>query len=67
MDPRNQISRISGSGAPRQHRSERPLVERKAHLKKLIDGTDIRFSESFEIAGREMFNNLPAAAGCRPR
>ena len=32
-----------------------PLIERKAHLKKIIDGTDIQFSESFEIDGREMF------------
>ena len=32
-----------------------PLIERKAHLKKLIDGTDIQFSESFEIDGAEMF------------
>ena len=32
-----------------------PLIERKAHLKKIIDGTDIQFSESFEIEGREMF------------
>ena len=32
-----------------------PLVERKAHLKKLISGTDIQFSESFEVDGREMF------------
>jgi len=31
-----------------------PLVERKAHLKRLVDGTDVQFSESFEVAGREM-------------
>jgi bifunctional non-homologous end joining protein LigD len=29
-----------------------PLIERKAHLKKLIAGTDIQFSESFEGDGR---------------
>ena len=29
--------------------------ERKAHLKKIIDGTDIQFSESFEVDGKEMF------------
>jgi bifunctional non-homologous end joining protein LigD len=34
-----------------------PLFERKAHLRKLIAGTDIQFSESFEIDGREMFQH----------
>ncbi|MBR1238367.1 non-homologous end-joining DNA ligase [Bradyrhizobium sp. AUGA SZCCT0182] len=32
-----------------------PLVERKAHLKKLIAGTDLQFSESFEVDGPDMF------------
>jgi len=32
-----------------------PLIERKAHLKKIIDGTDVQFSESFEVDGKEMF------------
>jgi bifunctional non-homologous end joining protein LigD len=32
-----------------------PLTERKTHLKKLIDGTDIQFSESFEVDGGEMY------------
>ena len=32
-----------------------PLFQRKAELKKILDGTDIQFSESFEIDGREMF------------
>ena len=32
-----------------------PLFERKTELKKIIDGTGIQFSESFEIEGREMF------------
>ncbi|WP_213290944.1 RNA ligase family protein [Bradyrhizobium sp. sGM-13] len=32
-----------------------PLIERKSLLKKTIGGTDIQFSESFEIDGREMF------------
>ena len=32
-----------------------PLIERKTHLKKIIDGTDIQFSESFEVDGKEMF------------
>nr|WP_249810554.1 non-homologous end-joining DNA ligase [Bradyrhizobium sp. 157] len=32
-----------------------PLIERKAHLKKLIERTAIQFSESFEIDGKEMF------------
>ena len=32
-----------------------PLIERKAHLKTIIDGTDIQFSESFEVDGSEMY------------
>ena len=32
-----------------------PLLERKAHLKELIEKTAIQFSESFEIDGKEMF------------
>lgn len=32
-----------------------PLTERKAHLKKLIAGTDIQYSDSFAIDGREIF------------
>jgi bifunctional non-homologous end joining protein LigD len=32
-----------------------PLVERKTHLKKIINHTDIQFSESFEIDGAEIF------------
>lgn len=31
-----------------------PLVGRKAHLKKLIDGTDVQFSDSFEVDGPDM-------------
>jgi bifunctional non-homologous end joining protein LigD len=34
-----------------------PLIERKALLKKTIDKTDIQFSESFEVDGREMFKH----------
>lgn len=34
-----------------------PLIERKAHLKKLIAGTAIQFSESFEVGGTEMFTH----------
>jgi len=33
------------------------LIERKAELKKIIAGTDVQFSESFEIEGREMFEH----------
>ena len=33
-----------------------PLTERKAVLKKTIHGTDIQFSESFEVDGGEMTN-----------
>ena len=32
-----------------------PLFQRKAELKKIIAGTDVQFSESFEIDGNEMF------------
>jgi bifunctional non-homologous end joining protein LigD len=32
-----------------------PLVRRKAELEKIIAGTDVQFSESFEIDGQEMF------------
>jgi ATP-dependent DNA ligase len=32
-----------------------PLFQRKAELKKILNGTGIQFSESFEIDGREMF------------
>lgn len=35
-----------------------PLIERKKHLKKIIDGSDIQFSESFEVDGKEMFARL---------
>jgi bifunctional non-homologous end joining protein LigD len=34
-----------------------PLLERKAQLKKLIDGTDIQFSESFEVDGQEIYKH----------
>ena len=34
-----------------------PLMERKAHLKKLIAATDIQFSESFETDGREIYKH----------
>jgi bifunctional non-homologous end joining protein LigD len=34
-----------------------PLFERKALLKKLVTGTDIQFSESFEVDGQEMFKH----------
>jgi bifunctional non-homologous end joining protein LigD len=34
-----------------------PLIERKAHLKKLIAGSAIQFSESFEVDGGDMFKH----------
>jgi len=34
-----------------------PLFERKALLKKIIDKTDIQFSESFEVNGGEMYKH----------
>jgi bifunctional non-homologous end joining protein LigD len=34
-----------------------PLVDRKAHLKKLIAKTDIQFSESFEVDGPAMYRH----------
>jgi bifunctional non-homologous end joining protein LigD len=35
-----------------------PLVERKMHLKKLIAGTDVQFSESFEVDRAVRINGL---------
>jgi bifunctional non-homologous end joining protein LigD len=32
-----------------------PLIQRKTELKKIVAGTDIQFSESFEIDGQAMF------------
>jgi bifunctional non-homologous end joining protein LigD len=32
-----------------------PLWQRKAALKKIVEGTDVQFSESFEIEGADMF------------
>lgn len=32
-----------------------PLFQRKSELKKIVAGTDVQLSESFEIDGREMF------------
>jgi bifunctional non-homologous end joining protein LigD len=34
-----------------------PLIERKTLLKKIIAETDIQFSESFEVDGREMYKH----------
>lgn len=34
-----------------------PLLQRKAALKKIITGSDVQFSESFEIDGGEMFTH----------
>jgi bifunctional non-homologous end joining protein LigD len=34
-----------------------PLIERKVLLKKLVDQTDIQFSESFEVDGPKMFKH----------
>ncbi len=34
-----------------------PLHQRKAELKKIITGTDVQFSESFETDGREMYRH----------
>jgi bifunctional non-homologous end joining protein LigD len=34
-----------------------PLRQRKAVLKKLLEGTDVQFSESFEVDGRAMFEH----------
>jgi bifunctional non-homologous end joining protein LigD len=32
-----------------------PLIQRKAVLKRMINGTDLQFSDSFEIDGRDMY------------
>jgi ATP-dependent DNA ligase len=37
-----------------------PLVQRKALLNKTITDTDVQFSESFEVDGREMFEHACA-------
>jgi bifunctional non-homologous end joining protein LigD len=34
-----------------------PLTTRKAALKKLVEGTDVQFSESFEVDDRQMFSH----------
>jgi bifunctional non-homologous end joining protein LigD len=34
-----------------------PLLGRKAELRKIVDGTPVQFSESFEIDGREMYQH----------
>ena len=34
-----------------------PLHQRKSELKKIVAGTDIQFSESFEIDGQAMFSH----------
>ena len=34
-----------------------PLVERKALLKDLVTGTDVQFSQNFEVDGREMYQH----------
>jgi bifunctional non-homologous end joining protein LigD len=34
-----------------------PLVKRKALLKDLVTGTDVQFSQSFEVDGREMYQH----------
>jgi bifunctional non-homologous end joining protein LigD len=36
---------------------ELQLTDRKSHLKKLIAGTDIQFSESFTVAGSEIYQH----------
>ena len=41
-----------------------PLVERKAHLKKLIARTDIQFSESFEVDGPRC-SSTPASSASK--
>ena len=41
------------------------LARRKAELKKIIGRTDIQFSESFEIEGREMFEHAVQALSRR--
>ncbi|SFN03238.1 bifunctional non-homologous end joining protein LigD [Bradyrhizobium sp. Rc3b] len=34
-----------------------PLFQRKTELMKIVDGTEIQFSESFELEGRDMFEH----------
>ena len=35
-----------------------PLIERKTHLKKIVDGADLQFSESFDVDGPDMFAHV---------
>jgi bifunctional non-homologous end joining protein LigD len=42
-----------------------PLFRRKALLKKIIDKTDIQFSESFEVDGGEMYKHALRASSRR--
>jgi len=44
-----------------------PLAQRKAELKKIIGGTDVQFSESFEIDGSAMFAQRLQARSRRRR
>src|SRR6185312_11291758 len=34
-----------------------PLLTRKAELRKIIEGTPVQFSDSFEVDGREMYQH----------
>jgi bifunctional non-homologous end joining protein LigD len=36
----------------------RPLVERKAQLQQLVPGTNVQFSDSFEMDGHEMYQHV---------
>jgi bifunctional non-homologous end joining protein LigD len=49
--------RVRPALSQRIRSEEAPLFERKALLKKIIAETDIQFSESFEVEGREMFKH----------
>ena len=49
-------TRVKLSTCSRDIRKE-PLVRRKAELKKIIAGTDLQFSESFEMDGQAVFEH----------
>ncbi|GIQ75527.1 hypothetical protein [Bradyrhizobium sp. RD5-C2] len=49
------VFRSLHSVSQRAHLRKLPLIERKAALKTLVAGTNIQFSESFEVDGPEMF------------
>ncbi|MHC2295424.1 hypothetical protein ACVIJW_011359 [Bradyrhizobium barranii subsp. barranii] len=55
--PAVEIKQVEGDEHDRRRGALEPLLERKAALKKIITGSDLQLSDSFEIDGREMFTH----------